>query len=191
MKPLPGSAAGECAMIVVHVGVTCSEDYLARREPHRQAHIQRLTGLRAAGTLVAGGPDPDGCRVDLFYRVGEPDETTALVEEDPYRRAGAWTGYAMRPFGEFVEPWEAPPIVLDGTRRAVIVEGPTTDPELARFALIELRGQGRLVLGGLLSPRDTLAVVRSADPETAADWLATTGFWTAGDLSARPWLYVL
>ena len=117
-------------MMVVHVGVTCSEDYLARREPHRHAHIQRLAGLRAASVLVAGGPDPDGHRVDLFYRVEDPRDVATLVEEDPYRRAGAWTGHATRPFGEFVEPWEAPPIVLDGTRRALIVEGPTADPEL-------------------------------------------------------------
>jgi uncharacterized protein YciI len=178
-------------MIVVHVGITCSEDYVARREPHRRAHIERLAALRAAGTLVAGGPDPAGHRVDLFYHVGSPDRVGPLIEEDPYRRSGAWTGYAMRVFGEFVEPWEAPPIVLDGSRRTMVVEGSTSDPELARFALIELRGQRRLALGGLFPAGDTLAVVPTDDPSTATAWLAETGFWTADRLSARPWLYVI
>lgn len=178
-------------MIVVHVGITCSEDYVVRREPHRRVHIERLARLRAEGTLVAGGPDPAGRRVDVFYRIGTPEQVAPLVEEDPYHRAGAWTGYTTRRFGEFVEPWEAPPIVLDGSRRMVLVEGPTSDPELARFALIELRGQRRLALGGLFPPHDTLTAVRTTDPETATGWLAETGFWTTGELSARPWLYVL
>jgi len=39
-------------MIVVHVRITCSDDYVARRAPVRQAHIERLFHLRAGGTLV-------------------------------------------------------------------------------------------------------------------------------------------
>jgi uncharacterized protein YciI len=71
-------------MTVVHVRITCSDDYVARRSPVRQAHIERLFRLRAAGTLVAGGPDPAGRIAELFYRVPDHQYLRALVEEDPY-----------------------------------------------------------------------------------------------------------
>ena len=41
-------------MIVYHATVTAADDYLERRAPHRQAHIERVTGLRAQGLLRAG-----------------------------------------------------------------------------------------------------------------------------------------
>jgi len=117
-------------VIVAHVAVTTSPDYLTRREPHRQAHIERLRQLRAAGTFVAGGAFPDGRGADLFYRVGHLAEVDALIVEDPYHRSGAWAGHASRPFSEFVDPWHAePPVVLDGSRRVTVVEGPAGDSE--------------------------------------------------------------
>jgi uncharacterized protein YciI len=182
---------GKERMIVVTVEVTCAEDYLARREPHRRAHIERLLALRAAGTLVAGGPAPDGRRADLYYRLPALEALRPVVEEDPYFRAGAWTAYAPRRFETFVDPWEAPPVVLDGSRPASIVEGPTADPELAQLALVELRGRGRLAFGGVLSGGDTHAVLATASSEDARHWLEETGSWAADRLSARPWLYVL
>ena len=47
-----------------------------------------------------------------------------MIEEDPYRRGGVWTGYASKTFTQFVEPWEAVPVVLDGSRKVALVEGP-------------------------------------------------------------------
>ena len=137
-------------MTVVHVRITCAEDYLARRAPVRQAHIERLLRLRAAGALVAGGPDPDGRTAELFYRVPDHGALRAIVEEDPYHRAGAWTAYVPRSFETFVDPWEPePPVVLDGSRPALVVEGPTADRDMAQLALVELRGASRIVFGGL------------------------------------------
>jgi uncharacterized protein len=178
-------------MIVFHVAITCSADYLVRREPHRRAHIERLLRLRAAGTLVAGGPAPDGGGADLYYRVPAADALRAVLEEDPYYVAGAWIGYAPRRFEAFVDPWEAPPVVLDGSRPASIVEGPIADADLAELALVELRGRGRLAFGGLFPGGVTHAVVPTAGPDEAIAWLADTGSWKAGELSVRPWLYVL
>lgn len=178
-------------MIVVHVGITCSGDYLARRESHRPAHLERLAALRRAGTLVAGGPTADARTADLFYRLPDVAAAGPVVEDDPYHRAGAWIAYAPRAFAEFVEPWEVPPVVVDGSRRAVIAEGPAADPELARFALIELRGRARVAFGGLFPDGRALAVARTADPAEAAAWLEETGLWTAGTLATRPWLYVI
>jgi hypothetical protein len=179
-------------MNVVHVLVTCAEDYLARRAPVRQAHIERLLRLRAAGALVGGGPAPDGRSAELFYRAPDRGALGQMVEDDPYYRAGAWTAYVPRDFETFVDPWEpAPPVVLDGSRPAWIVDGPTADRDMAQLALVELRGAGRVVFGGFLPDGATLAVVRAAGPDEALGGLGDTGSWKSGDLTARPWLYVL
>jgi uncharacterized protein YciI len=176
----------------VHVIVTTVADYPTRREPHRQAHIDHLLRLRALRRFVGGGPAPDGRTAELFYRVERPEEVDRLITEDPYHRGGVWAGYAPRLFTEFVEPWdEAPPVVLDGSRRLTVVEGPVADPDLARFALIELRGQGRLVFGGTFSGGETLAVLRASDPAEGLAWLGETGLWTSTGLQARPLLHVL
>jgi uncharacterized protein YciI len=179
-------------MTVVHVQVACAEDYLARRAPVRQAHIERMERLRSAGVLVAGGPSPDGRRAELFYRVPDAGALRAIIEEDPYHRVGAWTGYVAREFETFVEPWDpAPPVVLDGTRPALVVEGPTADRDMAQLALVELRGAGRVAFGGFLRDGSTVAVARTTDGDEAAGWLGETGSWKAGDLDSRAWLHVI
>jgi uncharacterized protein YciI len=178
-------------VIVVHVTVTTAEQYVAKREPHRRAHIERLAGLRAGGVVIGGGPAPDGRSVDLVYRLGQADQLAALVEEDPYWTAGAWTRYAPRSFAEFIEPWELPPIVLDGSRLATIVEGRTAEHDMAQFALIELRGAGRLAFGGFFPDGDTFALCRTADVAQALDWFSSTGFWAPETLRTRQVLHVL
>jgi hypothetical protein len=179
-------------MTVVHARITCAEDYLARREPVRQAHLDRLRRLRAARALVAGGPAPDGRIAELFYRVPNHEALRALVEEDPYHRVGAWTAYVPRDFETFVDPWDPePPLVLDGSRPASVVEGPATDRDMAQLALVELRGAGRVVFGGFFPDGGTLAVARTPGPDEATGWLAETGFWKSGDLVVRPWLHVI
>jgi len=178
-------------VIVYRIGVTTVEDYVSKREPHRRAHIERLQGLRAAGILLAGGPAPDGTVVDLIYRLQRPDQIKHAMEEDPYWLAGAWTRYEPRSFTQFVEPWEMIPVVLDGTRRATIVEGPVAQHDMAQFALIELRGTGRLYLGGFFEDGQTWALVRTADADEARGWFADTGFWKTDALTTRPLLHVL
>ena len=178
-------------MIVFHAAITTVEDYAKHREPHRRAHLERLLGLRAAGIVVGGGPSPDGRQVDIFYRLQQPGQIKPAVEEDPYWIAGAWTACTPRSFVEFVEPWEQPAPVLDGSRQASIVEGPVSDHDMGQFALIELRGAGRLAFGGFFEGGQTLAVVRSPDGAEAIGWLGETGFWSADALTARPFLYVL
>ena len=178
-------------MIVFHLAISTADDYVAKREPHRRAHIERLQALRAAGIVVGGGPAPDGRCVDIFYRVQHPAQVTSVVEEDPYFVAGAWTGYAPHSFTHFVEPWEQVPLVLDGSRVATLVEGPAADEDMAQFALIEARGVGRLAFGGFFEGARTLAVMKTARADEAIGWLAETGFWKKDGLSARSWLHVL
>ena len=178
-------------MIVFHLAITTADDYVAKREPHRRAHIERLQGLRAAGIVIGGGPTPDGRRVDIFYRLQQPGQVSHVVEEDPYFVAGAWTGYTPHSFTHFVEPWEQVPLVLDGTRVATIVEGPALDEDMAQFALIEARGAGRMAFGGFLSGARTLAIMKTPRGDEAIGWLADTGFWKKDALTARSWLHVL
>jgi len=179
-------------MTVVHVRFTCSEDYVTRRAPVREAHIERLQRLRAAGALVAGGPAPDARSAELFYRVPDLQALRAIVEEDPYRVVGGWTSYVAREYETFVDPWEAePPVVLDGSRPALVVEGPTADRDMAQLALVELRGAARIVFGGFLRDGSTVAVARTTDADEAAGWLGDTGCWKVDALTARPWLYVI
>jgi len=178
-------------MIVFHVAIAGAADSLTRREAYRRSHIERLQGLRAAGLLIAGGPAPDGGRADLFYRLQQPAQLKSVVEDDPYWTGGVWTRYAPRSFAQFVEPWDTVPIVLDGSRAATIAEGPAGDLEMAQFALIEMRGAGRLAFGGCFEGGETLALLKTVDPAVAIGWLAETGFWKANALTARPFLHVI
>ena len=178
-------------MIVFHIAVTTCDDYLARREPHRRAHLERLQGLRAAGILIAGGPAPDGAGADLVYRLQQPGQLAHAIEEYPYWTGGAWVRYAPRSFAQFVEPWAQVPVVLDGSRRVTVVEGPVADHDMAQFALIEMRGAGRLAFGGFFEDGRTHAWVNTPDAAQALAWFADTTFWAPGALTARPLLHVL
>lgn len=178
-------------MIVYHVALRAADDYRTRREAHRAAHLERITALRARGFCIGGGPAPDGRTADLFYRVPQPADLPRLVEEDPYWTGGVWTGYEPRTFAQFVEPWETPPVVIDGSRRATIVEGVAADPEMAAFAFIEARGAGRLVFGGFFAGGASLAVMRTADADEAVAALADSDLFEPGSLRGRPFLHVL
>lgn len=176
-------------MIVSHVSFACGSDYVARRREHREALLHQLLGWRAQGVFIGGGPAPDGRTADAFFRTGQPSELEALIAENEFWRAGLWTGYTPRSFKEFVEPWQLPPV--DESRHATIVEGPTADHEMAQFALIEMRGAGQLAFGGFFEGGETLALVRTAEPEEARAWLAETGFWASDRLTTRPLIHVL
>ena len=178
-------------MIVYHAAIVAAPDYIERRTPHRQAHLERLLQLRAQGLVIGGGPAPDGHTADVFYRVTEPNQITPLIEDDPYYANNVWTAYRLRTFAQFVEPWELPPVVTDGSRRVTIGEGISTDPDMATFSLIELRGAARLAFGGFFEGGQTLGVFQTADPDEALGWLRETGFWKVESLTFRPLLWVL
>ena len=178
-------------MIVFHIAVTTVDDYVTRREAHRRKHIARLQGLRANSILIGGGPSPDGTTADLFYRLQQPWQVKPAMEEDPYWIGGVWNGYMPRSFSHFVEPWEMVPVVLDGSRRVTIVEGPVGDLDMAQIALVELRGAGKLAFGGILEGGQTLTLMKTADLDEARGWLGEHGFWDPAALTARPFLWVL
>jgi hypothetical protein len=62
---------------------------------------------------------------------------------------------------------------------------------MAQFALIEMRGAGRLAFGGFFEGGQTLALVSTADADEARRWFSESGFWDAGRLTTRPLLHVL
>lgn len=178
-------------MSVHHATIATSADYLERRVKHRQAHLERIVGLRAQGLVVAGGPAPDGRIAEVFYRVQQPSDVNRLIEEDPYYLAGAWRAYTLRAFSEFIEPLELPPLVTDGSRRVTLVEGVALQADKANLALMELRRVGRLGFGGFFEGGATLALLTAANTAEALGWLAETGFWEERTLTARPFFYVL
>jgi uncharacterized protein YciI len=178
-------------MPVYHAAIATSEDYLERRAKHRQAHLDRILGLRTQGLVVAGGPAPDGRTAEIFYRAQQPSEVIRLLEEDPYYLAGAWRTYTLRGFTEFIGPLESPPLVTDGSRRVTLVEGVTLQADMAEFAVIRLCEAGRLGFGGFFEGGGTLALLATANGTEALGWLTETGFWKEGSLTARPFLYVL
>ena len=177
--------------IVSHVAVTPAPDYVAKREPHRQRHLERLTALRGQGLVVGGGPAPDGQRVDVFYRTDAPEVVKKLVEDDPYYTGGAWTDYRVTEFANFIEPWRQVPLALDGSRRATSVEGQALDVDMATFVLIEARGAGQMAFGGFFARGGTLAIMTVPDEDEAASAFRNTGYWKTDTITTRPWLYVL
>jgi hypothetical protein len=82
-------------------------------------------------------------------------------------------------------------VVLDGSRQVTIVEGPVAEHDMAQFALIEMRGAGRLHLGGFFEDAQTWALMKTPSADEARGWFADTGFWRADSLTARPFLHVL
>jgi len=178
-------------VVVIHVAITAAEDYSTRREAYRRQHIERVVGLRAGGLVVGAGPSPDGRTADIVYRLARADDLKRAVEEDPYWTGGVWTGYTPRSFAQFVEPWDLPPLVLDGSRKVTVVEGTVRDPDMAQFALIELRGAGRLAFGGFFPDGETFALCRTSDGGQALAWFVDSGFWHDETLRTRPLLHVL
>jgi hypothetical protein len=78
----------------VLTGTYCA-DVLEKRAPYRQAHLDRLAQLKAAGKVVTIGPTKDLTKVFGVYDVESEAEVRRLVEEDPYWQHGIWTSYEV------------------------------------------------------------------------------------------------
>jgi uncharacterized protein YciI len=75
------------------------ENFVERRAPFREPHLQLLRDANARGLLVVSGPlgdPPDGAL--LIFRA----ESAAVVEDfaraDPYVKAGLITAWRVRPW---------------------------------------------------------------------------------------------
>jgi len=175
--------------VIFHVRFTCAADYTARRMPYRPAHLAQLTGLRDAGAVVAGGPEPDGGAAHIFYRVSDRAELDRLIADNEFQRAGLFAAHHARAFDEFLEPTERLP--PDAGWRVTLVEGPPADRTGALRAMAALRDQKRVNFGGIFADGAALAVVREPDARAALTALTATGGWDAARLTARPWSQTL
>ena len=70
-------------------------DVLEKRAPYRQAHLDRLAELKAAGSLITIGPTKDLTRVFAVYEAIDEAAARQLVEADPYWQNGIWTEYEV------------------------------------------------------------------------------------------------
>ncbi|HEY9627671.1 MAG TPA: YciI family protein [Coleofasciculaceae cyanobacterium] len=70
-------------------------DVLEKRAPYRQAHLDRLAELKAAGSLITIGPTKDLTRVFAVYEAVDEAAARQLVEADPYWQNGIWTEYEI------------------------------------------------------------------------------------------------
>lgn len=74
-------------------------DILERRTPYREAHLNRIEALRAAGRLIVAGPygDPPAGAIIGFKGLTR-EEVEAWADTDPYVTAGLVLKRS-------VEPW--------------------------------------------------------------------------------------
>ncbi len=72
------------------------DDMLARRVPHREAHLDRIRSERDAGRIVMAGalgdPPTGGA---IVFRGVDPDWIETWVKADPYVEAGLVTAHRM------------------------------------------------------------------------------------------------
>ncbi len=176
-------------MPVYHVRFTCAADYNARRLPYRPAHLAQLLALRDEKRVVAGGPEPDGSAAHIFYRVAGRVELEQLIANNEFQRAGLFVAHAARVFEDFVEPIERLP--HDAGWKVTLVEGTPADRLRARSALMQLRAEKIVNLGGIFADGSALAVVRLADTAVAIAVLEAAGGWDAARLTARAWSQTL
>ena len=57
-----------------------------------------LTGLLAKGQLVASGPFTDAPGALIVYEADSPEAAEALIAADPFRAAGVFVRWTVRPW---------------------------------------------------------------------------------------------
>ncbi len=75
------------------------ENFVERRKPYREAHLQHINDAHARGLIVMAGPlgdPPDGGL--LIFRADSPAAVEAWVRADPYVTNGIVVGSRVRPW---------------------------------------------------------------------------------------------
>jgi uncharacterized protein YciI len=74
-----------------------NHDAIAQTRP---AHREYLGGLREAGQLAASGPFTDDSGALIIYETETEAEAIALIEDDPFHKAGVFARYTLKPWNQ-------------------------------------------------------------------------------------------
>ena len=72
------------------------DNVLEKRQPYRQAHLDRLAELKKNGAIFALGPTKDTTKVFGIYEAEDETAVKKLIEDDPYWQNGIWTDYEVK-----------------------------------------------------------------------------------------------
>jgi uncharacterized protein YciI len=89
------------------------ENFVERRKPYREAHLQLINDAHARGLIVmagALGDPPDGGL--LIFRTESPAPVEAWARADPYVTSGIVVGWKVRPWNVVIGAEPAAPQAL-------------------------------------------------------------------------------
>lgn len=89
------------------------ENFVERRKPFREAHLQLINDAHARGLIVmagAMGDPPDGGL--LIFHADSPTAVEEFVHADPYVTSGIVTGWRVRPWNVVIGAEPAAPKAL-------------------------------------------------------------------------------
>jgi uncharacterized protein len=72
-----------------------NQDQIAGTRP---SHREYLGQLRDQGKIVASGPFEDDSGALIIYEADTQEEAEALIEADPFRAAGVFQSYTIKPW---------------------------------------------------------------------------------------------
>jgi len=87
-------------ILVYHV----VEDYVTRRTPYREEHLQLARDAHDRGELVLGGALADPAdKAILVFRTEDPKTVESFVQKDPYVKNGLVPRWEIRPWTVVIE----------------------------------------------------------------------------------------
>jgi hypothetical protein len=187
----------------LHLKAVNASDYFERREApcpkdlkmsrygatFRLAHINMCLDMRTV--VRAAGPSPEGGGAEVFYSVPDMQAMEALLRDDPYVIAGVWSSWSIRTLVEFIEPVTQQAVCLDGSRRVTAVESPVSDQNCALSALMRLRNEQSLAVGGITSDGTAIAWMTTPDKPMALRQVKDSGLSVGAEPSSRSMIWVL
>jgi uncharacterized protein len=72
------------------------DDFVQRRQPHRQSHLALIDAAHQDGSLVLAGALKPADGALLVFRTDDVSEVEAFVKRDPYVTSGLVTGWRVR-----------------------------------------------------------------------------------------------
>ncbi|CAN5707745.1 YciI family protein [soil metagenome] len=66
----------------------------------RPAHREYLGALKDKGQIAASGPFVDDSGALIIYETDTEEEAIQLLENDPFRKAGVFQTYTMKPWNQ-------------------------------------------------------------------------------------------